>query len=95
MAANSEVIIEDDRFLVTRWQFRGGDLTGKHEHGHEYVVVPVTGGRFKVTLPDGTVQDLTQSPADPCARSASVCHDVRFVGDGTAVFLEIESREKT
>jgi quercetin dioxygenase-like cupin family protein len=94
MTANGDVIIENDRFKVTRWRFLGGDSTGMHEHEHDYVVVPVTGGRFEVTLPDGTIQSMAQTPGNPYARSAGVRHDVHFVGEDEAVFLEIESQEK-
>jgi hypothetical protein len=37
---------------------------------------------------------MAQTPGNPYARSAGVRHDVHFVGEDEAVFLEIESQEK-
>ncbi len=38
--------IDDDRFRVTEWRFAPGAETGWHVHGHDYVVVPLTDGRW-------------------------------------------------
>ncbi len=93
MEAMSTPLVRTERFAVTRWEFHPGASTAMHTHEHDYVVVPVTGGHFEVTMPDGDVMEVTQVPAEPYARETGTRHDVRYVGEGVAVFLEIEAMD--
>ncbi len=46
-SAKSDMTIDNDRIRVTTWTFEAvGDSTGPHRHEHDYIVIPVTGGRF-------------------------------------------------
>ena len=90
-AAGAEVVLDDDRVRVTVWRFgAGGAATGHHVHEHDYVVVPVTGGRFVVTVADGTVRNMTQTAAHPYVGVAGTAHDVVSTAGTPAVFVEVE-----
>ena len=46
--ANSKVLIENDKTIVTEWSFDIGDSTGLHTHEYNYIVVPMLDGELKV-----------------------------------------------
>jgi hypothetical protein len=65
-AAQATTILDDERVRVTTWTFGAdGDATGWHVHEYDYIVVPVTGGTFAVTAPDGDTHELTQDAGSP------------------------------
>jgi quercetin dioxygenase-like cupin family protein len=76
---------------VTTWTFeRDGADTGHHRHEFDYVVVPITGGTFRVTNADGSVRELAQAQGVPYLGSAGTEHNVVNASGGRAVFVEIE-----
>jgi quercetin dioxygenase-like cupin family protein len=89
-AAIPTVMVDDGRIRVTRWQFDPGASTGMHTHEFDYVVVPVTGGEFTVTLPDGSTATMIQKPGDTYARPMGVQHNVTNARHAAAAFVEIE-----
>jgi len=85
------VAADTDRLRVTTWTFTAaGDATGRHRHEYDYVVVPVTGGRFQVTAADGSVREMDQVAGSPYLGTAGTDHDVVSEADDEAVFVEIE-----
>jgi hypothetical protein len=89
--ARGEVSVDDDRQRVTTWTFaRPGVATGQHRHEFDYVVVPVTGGTFRVLELDGSEREMEQVAGTPYLGKAGTEHDVVSSGDGGAVFVEIE-----
>jgi beta-alanine degradation protein BauB len=89
--AQSTTNIDDDRVRITTWTFGSdGEHTGPHVHEYDYIVVPVTGGTFVVTNPDGTTRELTQEAGSSYAGTAGTDHDVANVPGATATFVEIE-----
>jgi quercetin dioxygenase-like cupin family protein len=89
-AADSSTTIDDARVRVTTWTFAdAGVSTGQHVHEYDYIVVPVTGGSFRVTDANGTVRELTQRGGTPYQGKAGTAHDVENVGL-PAIFVEIE-----
>ncbi len=47
--------VDTDRVRVTTWTFDGaGAAIGWHRHEFDYLVVPITGGTFRVIEPDGS-----------------------------------------
>ena len=65
-AANATTAIDDQQIRVTSWTFDGaGDATGQHVHEYDYVVVPVTGGRFTVVNSEGATREMTQLAGRP------------------------------
>ena len=89
--ARALVTIDDERVRVTTWTFEhAGDDTGGHVHEYDYVVVPVSGGTFAVTGPDGAVRELDQQAGAPYVGTAGTAHNVANAGRAPASFVEIE-----
>ena len=88
--AVGQVIIENDRVRVTRWDFaKEGDATGWHRHQHDYVIVPLFDGRLEIAHAGGTdISELTQGGS--YLRPSGVEHDVRNGNDFPYSFVEIE-----
>lgn len=89
-SATFEILSQDVRVRISRWTFETGQSTGMHVHEFDYTAIPITGGRFEATMPDGSTAETLQQAGVPYSRERGVHHDVRFVGDGTAQFVEIE-----
>ena len=82
---------DTDAVRVTTWTFAGaGDAIGQHRHEFDYVVVPVTGGRFEVVDLDGSVREMDQVAGSPYLGTAGTAHDVISATAEEAVFVEIE-----
>ena len=91
-AATARTVVDDDRVRVTTWTFPvAGASTGHHRHEMDYVVIPVTGGRFAVTDRDGT-RTMTQVAGQPYPGTAGTEHEVASADDGPVVFVEVELR---
>jgi quercetin dioxygenase-like cupin family protein len=88
--ANCELLSEDFRTKVWRWSFESGQETGMHIHGFDYIAIPISGGKFEATMASGEVLDVLQEAGVPYQRTAGVHHNIRFVGTGSASFVEIE-----
>jgi beta-alanine degradation protein BauB len=82
---------DNDEVRVTTWTFgAAGAATGQHQHEFDYVVVPVTGGRFEVVDIDGAVREMDQVAGSPYLGTAGTAHDVVSAAAQEAVFVEIE-----
>jgi quercetin dioxygenase-like cupin family protein len=90
LSAESEVAIEDDSVRATRWSFSAGSETGHHVHAFDYVVVPITGGTFTVAMSSGEVTVMEQAMGEPYRGRKGTSHNVRYEGEGRAVFVEVE-----
>jgi quercetin dioxygenase-like cupin family protein len=89
--AHGTVSVDNDRVRVTTWTFdAAGTATGRHRHEYDYIVVPVTGGTFKVTDPDGSEREMEQVAGSPYLGTAGTEHDVVNASGEAAVFVEIE-----
>ena len=89
--AHHIVNTDNDLVRVTTWTFgAAGAATGQHRHEFDYVVVPITGGRFEVLEHDGTVREIDQVAGSPYLGTAGTAHDVISAAAQEAVFVEIE-----
>jgi len=89
-AAEVATVVDDARVRITTWTFHAdGDAIGWHVHERDYIVVPITGGTFRVTDADGE-HELAQQAGAPYLGKAGTEHDVANVSGGPAVFVEIE-----
>ncbi|MDI9902525.1 cupin domain-containing protein [Rhodococcus sp. IEGM 1409] len=94
-AAEPTISLDDDRVRVTSWRFPAtGSATGSHRHEYDYVVVPITGGRFVVADADGSTREMTQTPGQPYQGTAGTDHDVTNASDSETVFVEIELKPR-
>ena len=89
-AASVEVLSQDAHARVSRWTFVTGQATGMHIHEYDYTAIPISGGDFIAHLADGSSVAVTQIAGEPYSRQAGVHHNVQFVGEGTAQFIEVE-----
>jgi hypothetical protein len=89
--AQSSVTVDDDRIRITNWTFpTAGATTGRHQHEFDYVVVPITGGTFSITSPDGSVRSMTQVAGTAYLGTAGTEHEVTNSTEAEAIFVEIE-----
>jgi quercetin dioxygenase-like cupin family protein len=92
--ALGSISTDNEQVRVTTWTFAAdGDATGRHRHEFDYVVVPVTGGTFRVTGPDGSERELAQAAGVAYAGAAGTTHDVTNISGCAAVFVEVELKE--
>jgi quercetin dioxygenase-like cupin family protein len=83
------VQVENDEVIVTEWRFSPGSETGKHLHGYDYVVVPMTDGLLLLETPEGEkYAPLVAGQA--YFRKAGVEHNVINASDHEIVFIETE-----
>jgi quercetin dioxygenase-like cupin family protein len=88
--AQATTSVDDDRVRVTTWVFDAGASTGAHRHEFDYIVVPITGGLFRVINADGTELERSQVAGAPYAGTAGTEHDLINATDATVSFAEIE-----
>lgn len=87
--ARATVVVDNDRVIVTRWQFQPGDNTGWHRHERDYVIVPLMDGRLKLVTGEGDALADMKAGA-PYFREKGVEHDVINANEGEYAFIEIE-----
>jgi len=82
--------LETERMRVTEWRFPPGAETGRHVHGFDYAVVPMTTGPLTIEWPDGSVTYPELTAGKSYARPAGVDHNVINDNSFEFVFIEIE-----
>ena len=91
--AKPTVQVDNDRVRVTEWRFASGAATGWHRHEHDYVILPMTTGRLRITSREGeSTPGLTAGLA--YFRAAGVEHDVLNPNPHEFVFVEIEVKTR-
>jgi quercetin dioxygenase-like cupin family protein len=85
------VQISNERVIVTEWRFPPGAETGWHRHGHDYVVVPMTGGELLLETADGN-RTAPLIAGQSYTRNEGVEHNVINPTEHEVVFIEIEMR---
>ena len=81
--------VDNHAVRVTEWRFAPGAATGYHRHEFDYVVVPLTTGKLRMTGPDGDKEAVLTSGVS-YFRKAGVEHDVINANDFPFAFIEIE-----
>ena len=89
-SGHSTTNFDTETVRVSTWTFQAGDATGHHRHEFDYVIVPITGGRFAAIDSDGSTRDLIQEAAVPYLGHAGTEHDVINRSGRAATFIEIE-----
>jgi len=93
MAARQQAVatvqVDNDEVIVTEWRFAPGAETGRHRHGYDYVVVPMTNGTLLLETPDGD-KHATLIAGQSYFRKAGVEHNVVNASDHEVVFVETE-----
>ena len=88
-SANSRLLQQTERVIVTEWRLAPGAETGWHRHAHDYVVVCLTAGKLLAETAQGNVEtELAFGQA--YTRPAGVEHNIVNPGEHEFVFVEIE-----
>ncbi len=88
-SAKATKIVDNERVIVTRFDFAPGANTGWHSHGHDYVVVPLMDGKVRLLTEEGESYADMKAGA-PYFRNAGVEHDVINANETDYAFIEIE-----
>lgn len=88
--ATHEVLVEDDKVRVTRWDFEPGAETGWHRHPMDYVITTVTACRFLLEEPGGGERRVDMAAGIAYRREEGVEHNVVNAGDAPMTFVEVE-----
>ncbi len=85
--------VETGRVRVTERRLLPGESTGRHTHGYDYVVVPLTGGELTIVDAAGNSTKFPTEAGGAYAREKGVEHDVFNRSDREIRFTEIELLE--
>ncbi|ERV74118.1 beta-alanine degradation protein BauB [Pseudomonas aeruginosa] len=83
------VQVDNAEVIVTEWRFAPGAETGRHHHGHDYVVVPLTDGTLLLETPEGD-RHAPLVAGQAYFRKAGVEHNVINASAHEVVFVETE-----
>lgn len=82
--------IDNERVRIAEWRFGPGEETGHHRHEFDYVVVPMSTGKLKITQNDGSEAMAELETGIPYFRNAGVEHNVINANPEEFAFIEIE-----
>lgn len=91
--ATATVQVDNEIVRVTEWRFAPNGETGEHIHGMDYVVVPLTNGKLRITAPDGSETIAEMKVGGSYFRKAGVHHNVINANDFEFAFVEIEMKK--
>ena len=89
-AAIATRMVEDDRVIVTRFDFEPGAETGWHTHDYDYVITAVTDCQMLLEEPGGATRDVLVPAGTAYRREAGVEHNVINGSDKAMSFVEVE-----
>ena len=87
--AESKLLQENERVIITEWRLKLGAETGWHRHQHDYVVVCLTAGKLLAETANGNVETELQL-GQAYARPEGVEHNIVNASAHEFVFVEIE-----
>jgi beta-alanine degradation protein BauB len=87
--AESKLLEETGRVIITEWRLKPGAETGWHRHAHDYVVVCLTAGKL---LAETAAENVETELAfgQTYARPEGVEHNIVNPNSAEFVFVEIE-----
>jgi quercetin dioxygenase-like cupin family protein len=91
--AAADLLIDDDRVRVTRFDFQPGDETGWHTHQMDYVITTLTDCAMRLEEPGGNVRDVMVPAGSVYRRDRGVEHNVINGGAAPMAFIETELKE--
>jgi len=87
--ANSKLLQENERVIITEWRLTPSAETGWHRHAHDYVVVCLTAGKLLAETATGNVE-TELAFGQSYARPTGVEHNIVNPNGSEFVFIEIE-----
>ena len=85
--------VETPEVKVTEVRLEPGATTGRHRHGYDYVVVPLTAGTLRIVAAAGE-STIALSPGVAYFRKAGVDHTVYNGGAAPLAFVDIELKDR-
>ncbi len=89
-SATAELMIDDDRVRVTRFDFAPGAETGWHRHAYDYVITAITDCLMRLEEPGGKERTVTVPAGTAYRRQEGFEHNVINDGDKVMSFVEVE-----
>ena len=90
--ADSKLLQETERVIVTEWRLKPGAETGWHRHAHDYVVVCLTAGELTAETAEGSSPRKLQF-GEAYARPEGVEHNIVNSGRSEFAFIEVELKK--
>lgn len=87
--ADSALLQENERVIITEWRLKPGAETGWHRHAYDYVVVCLTAGKLLAETSNGNVETELRF-GQSYARPVGVEHNIVNTNEHEFVFIEIE-----
>ena len=91
--ATHEVLVDDDKVRVTRWDFVSGAETGWHRHGMDYVITTLTPCPMLLEEPGGGTRRVDIAAGTAYRRDEGVEHNVINDGAEPMSFVEVELKK--
>jgi len=88
-SAQSRLLEETERVIITEWRLAPGAETGWHRHAHDYIVVCLTAGKLLAETANGNVETELSFGQSYC-RLVGVEHNIVNPGSSEFAFIEIE-----
>jgi quercetin dioxygenase-like cupin family protein len=88
-SAQSRLLQETERVIITEWRLAPGAETGWHRHAHDYIVVCLTAGKLLAETASGNVETELNFGQSYC-RPVGVEHNIVNPGSSEFAFIEIE-----
>jgi quercetin dioxygenase-like cupin family protein len=87
--AESTLLQETGRAIITQWRLAPNAETGWHRHAHDYIVVCLSAGRLVAETAGGNIETALEF-GQAYARPAGVEHNIVNPGPSDFAFIEIE-----
>ena len=87
---SSNLLVEDKKVRVTRFDFEPDQETGWHVHEYDYVITAITDCFMLLQHSDGTETTSEVSAGTAYSRDAGVRHNVVNASEQKMSFVEIE-----
>lgn len=88
---NVKVVLDNDKVRVFDVQVKVGEKLPMHSHPSN-IVIPMSSGKVKTTLSDGTVKDIEFKAGEP-RWSEPVTHSNEAVTDNHVMVIEIKDQK--
>lgn len=91
VSKGERVVLENDRVRVVEFALEPGVPMGMHDHPRDRVEITVSGGRVRVTTPDGRAQEAEEKEGSVAFNKGSNArHDVVNIGKTTLRAYHVE-----
>ena len=91
--ASHSVLMENNVFKITKWEFLPSQETGWHTHHMDYIVLPLVNGQLKIISEDFSSNIVDVYTDKPYFKKAGVYHNVISHNENYFSFIEMEFKQ--